>query len=148
MREQSSCTSAEAGFTFIEVLVAMAVLSLSGFILWTGLDGAMKSIEKIHNRNNIVSEISRFEYLFRTEINRLGPAYWETGIDDYSGLYMMSNSLCLDTGHEKNLFYNIDLETLELKDSGIEVVLSSLEWKEIRVFANFGSFSLTTGDNP
>lgn len=147
MKEKNHHLSADNGFTFFEVLVALSIMSLSVLILWAGLDRAMSAIEKIHTRNTVIAGLARFEYLFRSEINQLGKLYWESEVEEYESLYMEEETLCMESDDGKILFYNLSLINLETDNHGVEVLLKTELDKEIRIFALFGCYSLVTGDD-
>jgi len=67
----------EDGFTFIEVLVAIAIFSFSAFVIWNGVSGAINAGEKILIRSRITSELASFEYDFRKSVNLIKTPYWE-----------------------------------------------------------------------
>jgi len=141
-------SDSEEGFTFIEILTALAILSLTGFLVWTGLSNGMAYIEKLSLRNREVSEMARLEYLFREEINRLGPSYWEAGIsEEYKGVYQSEGILYLETDQGAIPFYLIDLIELKQTERAVELCLQTESEREITIKAPFGKLPLVGGSH-
>ena len=85
------------GYTFTEVLAALAILSFSGLLLWSGLNLGIRSIGKINGRNKETGDIILLEYYFRREIGNRGAAYWEKEFSEtYGGLYEKDDLLMLE----------------------------------------------------
>lgn len=138
----------EDGFTFVEVLAALAIISLSAFLLGSALRGGMAAVEKIQNRNDVAAEISRLEFLFREEIGKLGPAWWEEEYGEtYQNLYEKDGVLCLVADDSIFTFRHLKLENLEQSKLGITAALETDKGMHLEIKALYGSFAVTGNDD-
>lgn len=134
------------GYTFVEVLAALAILSLSGFIVWSGLSGGIRAVETIQNRNRVTSEIALLEYSFRGEIGKLGPSFWEREYgDEYRGLYEIDGKLILETDSGKLVFPHLRLLEMDQTDRGVTITLSAGNAGDLAIRAAYGTFPLGGG---
>ncbi|MBB6478492.1 prepilin-type N-terminal cleavage/methylation domain-containing protein [Spirochaeta isovalerica] len=135
--------SNDDGYTFVEVLVAIAIISLSGFVLWAGISRGMSFAEKIRIRNRENSEIAFFEYLFREEIGKIGLPYYESGFEEYDGVFQEENLLIIERGAEKISFLNLSFADLKQTESYAEIHLHTVSGKDIMIKAPYGKYPLS-----
>ncbi|MBN2658740.1 MAG: hypothetical protein JXR86_16915 [Spirochaetales bacterium] len=142
-------SGSEEGYTFVEVLAALAILSLSGFLIWTGLSAGLAFLDKLAARNREISEIALFEYLLRTEAYKIGPAYWERDIpeDACGGVFEDDGRLFLKTDQGDIPFFTLHLIEIGNSRSEIRLKIKTDRDFELDINANYGKFPLIGNDD-
>ena len=123
------------GFTFIEVLVAIAIMSFSAFVIWNGLSGVMATGEKTLKKSGSISELALFEYSFRVSVNKINIPYWEKSISS-DFLTEFQNEL------ENYSFKYLNIKSFQASEKVMTVILVSDDFIEVEITANYGSFPL------
>lgn len=140
----SRSASRQEGFTYIEVLVALAIISLSGYVIWMGFSSGLQALEKIYEKSRVSAELVIFERLFRREVNKLCVPYWEKE-GDYGEL-LISNEvdfLSFNIDGKIHRFSYITMKELKMLEKGIEIDLQLRGDGAITLFQRFGSFPIT-----
>jgi len=128
-----SSPSQNDGFTYIEVITAIIILSLSGFIVWSGISLAGKALESTINSIRTNNEISVLEYDFRQAVNSIQVQYWKGERD----------SAELNCFHDKILVYNtLVFHSLHFYGTGAELKVLTKAGREIVIFEKWGSYYL------
>jgi hypothetical protein len=132
----------EEGYTYLEVIAAICILSISTYLLLSGMNLTVRAADKVMKHGRISKELLLFEYYFRRSVNHIECEYWNRGIalDDFY-LFQEDDSLFLDYRKERFQFFNLTLESMNVLDKGIEVIIMS-GGKSHYIFARFGFFCL------
>jgi prepilin-type N-terminal cleavage/methylation domain-containing protein len=67
----------EEGFTFIEILVSMVLLSVLGVTIWTGLISSQGLIRKIISEASMSAKILQLDNFVRQHVNQVKIPFWE-----------------------------------------------------------------------
>ena len=136
--------SNQDGFTFLEVLVAIAIMSISSFAIWNGVHGGLNVLEKIVIKSRITADLALFEKLFRDSINDISTPYW---VDEYTladlSLYNENEILTFELHDIKHQFKSLTLVEIEEQEHGMQVRLKTERDSIILVYARYGSFHLS-----
>jgi prepilin-type N-terminal cleavage/methylation domain-containing protein len=73
----------EDGFTFMEVIVAMAIMSLIGVSMWLGFTAAVKLIHRIPESTQMMQEFLGLDNMLREHVSRISIPFWEPQLDYY-----------------------------------------------------------------
>ncbi|MDA3810810.1 MAG: hypothetical protein PF518_10860 [Spirochaetaceae bacterium] len=135
--------SEQDGFTYIEVIVALFIISFSAFILWGGLSGALKASEKIFIRAKRNNELTQLEYQFRTIVNFWDVDYWDKSIDLIElEIYQKENLLFLKFSEEVFTYRYLQFVSFNFSDKFVELIISDDSGIETTLHASYGSFVL------
>lgn len=135
--------SREDGFTYIEVLTALLILSLSSLVLWSGLTQAISLVEKIHRKNKEIQEIALLEYYLRDEVGRFGPSYWDMdNSEDYTGLSKLDDNLVLESDLGKRYFTSLELLEQNAVSNGVSFLIHTKSGRTVELLCRYGRFSL------
>lgn len=131
------------GFTFIEVIVAIAIISFSSFILWSGISGTFNTVSKVYNRSRISGELGHFEFLLRKEVNEIEIPYWNSSFDPQADfLFTEDEKLFFQNEQFTYQFSYLTLDSLEMKGDGVEVQVQTASGETHSIFALYGSFPM------
>lgn len=72
----------EAGFTLIEVMVSLAMLSIMGFSIWAAFGGGLRILNRIPEVGEANMAILRFEQHIKGYLNRVIFPYWTSELED------------------------------------------------------------------
>lgn len=75
----------EEGFTFIEILVSMVLLSVLGITIWTGLISSQGLIRKIISEASMAAKILQLDNFVRQNANKVKIPFWEGKIKTEAG---------------------------------------------------------------
>ncbi len=127
--------SLEEGFTYLEVLAAISIISFSGFIIWNGVNGAINATGKVLEKSRVTTELTLFEYNIRNAVKELKIAYWDNEID-VEKLEELTDKI------ENTELEYIHLESIETSPTGVIVNISDNRAVDYRIKVNFSSFIL------
>jgi prepilin-type N-terminal cleavage/methylation domain-containing protein len=71
-----ACRGGEEGFTLLETLVALVVLSVLGIGAWTAVSVAWRSVERVHAGSRAGAEVLRLDDRLRACAGRVRPPWW------------------------------------------------------------------------
>ncbi len=92
-RSPTAPKSPEAGFSFVEVLVALLLASALGLVLWSGLAGAQGLVRKTIQRASQSVKILQLDTALRQAVGRVRVPFWlepEAAISQKGGLLAIS----------------------------------------------------------
>lgn len=128
---------------FVEILAALAILTMSAFLLWAAVSGGIKAVESIQEKNQEVTELARLEFLFRREVGKLGPAYWEKGADlSYDSIYEEDGILFLNENMIAHPFYTLNLIDVQNTEKGVLIKIGAHSGKTVKIYGLYGRFPL------
>lgn len=135
--------SDQDGFTYLEVLVAIAIISISSFAVWNGIHGGLNAIEKIIIKSRITAELVLFEHLFRDAVNEIKTPYWENENTSFEfSIHKKNDVLIFDIHEVKHQFKYISLLEMNEQESGIEIRLETGKDSSVTLYARYGTFLL------
>ena len=73
----------EDGFTIIEVLVAMTIMSILGITMWMGFSAAVSLIHTVPESSRLIQEIIALDSILREYISRVRVPFWLPELDYY-----------------------------------------------------------------
>jgi len=117
----------EAGFSFLEILVALLLFSVLGLVLWSGLASAQGLVRKTIQRASLSLQILQLDTGLRQALGRVRVPFWvraEAAVSQEGSLLAIS---WLDGYPEKTLI-------LQLRDGRIRI-------GEAGAQGSFGPFS-------
>lgn len=76
--EPASSRDSEAGFTLLEVLLGMVILSLLGIGMWTAVTVAMRSVDRFHAGSLANVRLLQIDDRFRECMARIRAPWWES----------------------------------------------------------------------
>jgi type II secretory pathway pseudopilin PulG len=88
-RSPTAPKSAEAGFSFIEILVALLLSSVLGLVLWSGLAGTQGLMRKTIQRASLSLKLLQLDTGLRQALGRVRLPFWvqaETAVSRQGGL--------------------------------------------------------------
>lgn len=71
----------DRGFTFIEVLVSLTVLSLIAVVVWAALSNARTLIDKISYRGSTTAKTVQLDTFLRSSCRKVRPPFWLTALE-------------------------------------------------------------------
>ncbi len=120
----------EDGFTFVEVIVAIAIISITGFILWSGLNGIYETVLKVYKNSRITGELRQLEFLFRKNVDEIEIPYWDSSFEPESDFIFTSQ------------FSYLTLDSIENDKNGMEIKVITADGEIFSIYALYGSFVL------
>jgi prepilin-type N-terminal cleavage/methylation domain-containing protein len=73
----------EDGFTFMEVIAAMAIMSILGVTVWMGFAAAVNLIQSVPVSVELVQSYMVLDTIVREYISRVKPPFWQPELDYY-----------------------------------------------------------------
>jgi prepilin-type N-terminal cleavage/methylation domain-containing protein len=73
----------EDGFTFIELIVAMTIMSIIGVSMWIGFTAAVKLVHRIPESTEMMQEFLGLDNLLREHVGRIKIPFWEPELEYY-----------------------------------------------------------------
>jgi prepilin-type N-terminal cleavage/methylation domain-containing protein len=73
----------EDGFTFMELLVAMAIMSILGVTVWLGFAAAVNLIHAVPVSVELVQSFISLDTFLREYVSRVKPPFWQPELDYY-----------------------------------------------------------------
>jgi prepilin-type N-terminal cleavage/methylation domain-containing protein len=162
----------DAGFTLLEVLLGMVILSLLGIGMWTAVTISQRSVERFHAGSLANARLLQIDDRFRGCIARIRAPWWDfapavvTGADGWKIVFLdgdpekaliisyQDGSLCIDDGAYVSRFPGFDsvrLETVRGADSvpfGVSLALDGRHLGSTTIIARFGGASVRSPSNP
>lgn len=133
----------DEGFTFIEVIVAIAILSFSGFIIWSGISGTFDTVLKVYNKSRITGELRELEYLFRANVNDIQVPYWESTFEPVADFIITKDdNLCIQRENLNYQFSFLTVDNLEIVEDGMEITVKTTVGESHSIFALYSTFPL------
>jgi type II secretory pathway pseudopilin PulG len=123
--------SPEAGFSFVEILVTLLLLSALGLVLLSGLVGAQGLLRKTIQRTAFAVKILQVDTALRQAMGRVRVPFWlapESAVSQEGSLLAIS---FLDGDPQQRL-------TLELRDGRIRIAQSGGAWNSFGPFPGAG----------
>ncbi len=74
----STSRDADGGFTLVEVIVGMAILSLLGVAVWGGTTAALRAVSRAHDAALGNARLLELDDRFRAAAFRIRPPWWES----------------------------------------------------------------------
>ncbi len=71
----------DRGFTFIEVLVSLTILSLISLVVWAGLRNARTLIERISYKGSATAKVVQLDTFLRSSCLKVRPPFWLTALE-------------------------------------------------------------------
>jgi hypothetical protein len=119
----------DSGFTLIEAITMVAVLSVLGVVLWSGASLALRAVTDINSRLDSTSKFLKAEHLIRDKCRSVKFPYWlkeSVSESDENSLkiyyYQGNKESTLTFSFKDNLLWitehlgNLDQESQELKE--------------------------------
>lgn len=88
--EYRSSKKPEDGFTFMEVLVAMTIMSILGATVWIGFAAAVNLIKSVPVSVDMVQSYIALDSIVREYMSRVKPPFWQPELDYYMDYTSMS----------------------------------------------------------
>lgn len=143
MSLKRTSSPSDEGFTFIEVLVAIAIISFSGFIIWSGISGTFETVLKVYHSSRISGELRQLEYLFRKNVNEMEIPYWDSSFEYEAGFFVTAeDKLHIQSDNFTYQFSFLTMDSLDIGESGMELNVSTPEGESFSLLAQYGSFAL------
>jgi len=141
------CHTDEDGFTYIEVITAIFIISISSFVIWSGFQGAMRAVDKILLTSRIDNELILLEYEFRKAVGSINTDYWKKEINSENlDISQEDELLILKIGQQFHYYNYLSLIDFAKAETGAELIVSDENNREITLKANWGSFILDGKD--
>lgn len=138
--------SKEEGFTYIEVIAAIFIVSLLAFVLWNGVSIAFNVIDKSYTSAKVNNELGALEYRFRTLVNSIEYNYWEN--EPHREAFMFSNrdnQMTFKYKEELYSFEYLEFLSIDYTENRAILIIRADKGTNIEIAALWGSFVL--GDN-
>jgi prepilin-type N-terminal cleavage/methylation domain-containing protein len=71
----------DRGFTFIEVLISLTILSLISLVVWGGLRNARTLIERISYRGSATAKVVQLDSFLRSSCLKVRPPFWLAALE-------------------------------------------------------------------
>jgi type II secretory pathway pseudopilin PulG len=110
----------EAGFSFLEVLVALLLAATLGLVLWSGLGGAQGLLRQTVRRTSLAVKILQLDTALRQGLERVRVPFWlepASAVRQEGGRIDISY---LDGDPEKTLTLRLRDGRLSLEAGGVE----------------------------
>jgi len=110
----------EAGFSFIEILVALVLFSALGLVLWSGLGSGQALVRKTSQRATYALKILQLDNGLRQALGRLRVPFWvpaEAAVRQERGRLVMS---WLDGDPDKTLTLQLRGDRIRIGEAGAE----------------------------
>lgn len=133
----------EAGFTLIEVIVALFILSLSSFVLLDGFSIALKVFDKTNQTARINNDLATVEFRFRKLVNSAAFPYWENEIN--GNVFNVKNEnekMILGLNDELYTFKHLEFVSIVYSDKGSKLTLQTGKGEDIEISAKWGSYTM------
>ncbi len=128
----------EGGFTFIEILVSMVLLSVLGITIWAGLINSQGLIRKIISEASMSAKILQLDNFLRQNANKVKIPFWEGKIKTERGESSLAIPY-LNAEYEDMLIFKISRDML---------LIGSTKTGQFNAFGPFNNirFQLWEGD--
>jgi prepilin-type N-terminal cleavage/methylation domain-containing protein len=162
----------DEGFTLLEVLLGMVILSLLGIGMWTAVTISQRSVERFHTGSLANARLLQIDDRFRECIARIRAPWWdvvpglETSVDGWRIAFLdgdprkllvisyRDGSLCIDDGAYVSRYPGFDpvrLETVLGADAvpfGASLTLEGRQVGSTTIIARFGGASVRVPSSP
>lgn len=135
MRKTPRCgfSKSDKGFTYIEMMVALIILSLAGVLVWQGISAAGKLLDKISARSSETMRLMQTEETVRELVGRIKIPFW-----------MSTMELEEEEGEIAIPFYegrSDNLLVIKYEDSSLIIGTRGTDGEQIEGVNSFGPFS-------
>ncbi len=135
-RAKSSLIKNEDGFTLIEVMLALTIVSLLGIMIWQGLTKTGKLIEKIYFSSSTTLKIMEMEKYLRRMSGKIVVPFWVSEITIEEGNNVLTIPF-YEGNSNSNLF-------LKFENNYLVIGCNDTEKKHSENMHTFGPFSKVT----
>ncbi|MBN2534025.1 MAG: prepilin-type N-terminal cleavage/methylation domain-containing protein [Spirochaetales bacterium] len=135
------------GFTLMEVLVAMTIMSILGFTVWMGFAVAVNLIHAVPQTIELMQEFIALDSILREHISRVKPPFWLPELDYYIDsttvtfpYYEGEEEQYLQIEFIDNYLY-LSTNAKEKKEEGEEEETEETDSEELRELYHAGPFT-------